>query len=130
MSRNASGLSTVLDGLATRAFASGLLLGIDVLLLILTTSGVHGPVRFALGLILGLVIPGWSIVGLLRLGNVPLEVSLTLAVSLALLIATAQIMMTFHLWHPITLEELICLACIPSLFTQAFLRVDGNGGKK
>lgn len=120
--------STLLDVVATRAVASMLLLGVDVILLVLATMGVVGPVRFGLGLVLGLVIPGWSIVGLLRLDNAPLEVGLSIAVSLALLIVTAQLMITYHLWHPIALEELTCLACIPSLFAQAFLSpVDHEG---
>jgi len=118
----------LLDVLATRAMASMLLLGMDVSLLVFTTMDVRGPVRFALGLVLGLVIPGWSVIGLLRIDNAPLEVSLTVAVSLALLMVTAQLMMTFRLWHPIALEELTCLACIPSLFAQAFLPLGDRGG--
>lgn len=129
MSPESTQRGTLLDVLATRAVASMLLLGVDVILLVLTTMGVRGPVRFGLGLVLGLVIPGWSIVGLLRLGNAPLEVSLTMAVSLALLMVTAQLMITFRLWHPIALEELTCLACIPSLFAQAFLPLGDHEGK-
>ncbi len=126
--RGSTQRGALLDVLATRAVASMLLLGMDVILLALTAMDVRGPVRFVLGLVLGLVIPGWSIIGLLRIRNVPLEASLTVAVSLSILIVTAQLMMTFRLWHPIALEELICLACVPSLFAQAFLPLGDRGG--
>lgn len=125
--RGSTQRGTLLDVLATRAVASMLLLGMDVILLALTTMDVRGPVRFVLGLVLGLVIPGWSIIGLLRIRNVPLEASLTVAVSLSILIVTAQLMMTFRLWHPVALEELFCLACVPSLFAQAFLPLGDRG---
>lgn len=102
-----------------RTIVSALLLISDVLIFALTLGDVHGPLRFLLGLVLGLAIPGWSIVGLLRLENAPLEVGLSISVSLSLLIVVAQLLITFHLWHPIALEELTCLACFPSLFWQS-----------
>ncbi|HVA71038.1 MAG TPA: hypothetical protein VNF08_06920 [Acidimicrobiales bacterium] len=103
----------------TRALISKFLLLIDVAVFFMTVGGVHGPVRLVLGLILGVVIPGWCVVGLLRLDNVALEFGLTAAVSLSLLMVTAQILMTIDLWHLIALEEVTCVVCLPFLIFQA-----------
>jgi hypothetical protein len=84
----------------------------------MTAAGIHGPIRFVFGLILGVVIPGWCIVGPLKIGNVPLEIGLTVAVSLSLLMVIAQLLMTFNLWHLGGLEEVTCVLCLPSLFFQ------------
>ncbi len=91
----------------------------DVFIFIMTIAGFHGPVRFVFGLILGLIIPGWAVVGFLKLNNAALELSLTLATSLSLVMVAAQIMITVHLWHPIAFEELACLLCLPSLVWQS-----------
>jgi len=101
-----------------RAVVSLILLIIDVSVLVMTMAGEHGPLRFVLGLVFGVVVPGWSIVGLLRLDNAALEIGLSVAVSLALLLVVAQILMTVHLWHLGALEMVMCLACIPSLVRQ------------
>lgn len=106
---------------ANRASFSITLLVVDLLVLGLTVADLHGPVRFTLGLILFIVIPGWSLVGLLRLGNAALELGLTVAVSLALLMVTAQILLAVHAWHLVVLQEVICLICIPSLIWQTLL---------
>jgi hypothetical protein len=104
-----------------RVIVSTSLLLADLLIFVMTVGDVHGPIRFILGLILGLAIPGWSIVGLLGLDNAPLEIGLTLAVSTSLLIVVAQLLITFHLWHPIVLEEVTCLVCLPPLIWQSDL---------
>ena len=103
----------------SRATISMVLLVLDLATLAMTIGGLHGPVRFVLGLALGVAIPGWSIVGLLGLQNAALELGLTLAVSLSLIMVAAQIMMTVRLWHPLVLEEVTCLICLPSLIWQA-----------
>jgi hypothetical protein len=99
----------------------------DVLILGLTIGDVHGPLRFILGLVVGLVIPGWSIVGLIGLRSAALEIGLSLATSLSLVMVAAQIMITLHSWHPVALEEVTCLVCLPSLLWQTghFRRVVG-----
>jgi uncharacterized membrane protein len=104
---------------SARAVVSLTLLLVDLLALDVTRSNLHGPVRLGLGLILGAVVPGWSVVGLLKLGNAALEVGLTVAVSLALLTVTAQVLLTVHAWHLLGLEEVICLICAPSLVWQS-----------
>lgn len=101
---------------------SAILLALSAVVLILTIVGVDGPFRFVLGLAFGLFAPGWSIVGLLDLKIPPLEIGLSVAVSLALIMVAAQLMMTWHLWHPVTLEELLCAACGVSLAYQAWGR--------
>jgi uncharacterized membrane protein len=100
---------------------SKVLLIIDILNFSLTVAQVAGPTRFILGLILVIVIPGWSLVGLLKLRRAGLEFSLSMAVSLALLMIIAQILMTFHLWHLGALELVVCLLCLPSLAWQSQL---------
>jgi uncharacterized membrane protein len=102
-----------------RAIISLTLVMVDLVLLGMTVCGVHGPGRLVLGLILGFLIPGWALVGLLKLGNAWLEVSLTLAVSLALLMVVAQILITANTWHLVAFEDVVCVACLPSLVWQS-----------
>jgi hypothetical protein len=102
-----------------RRTLSRVLLLVDITIFFLTVADVHGVLRFLLGLILGVVIPGWSVVGLLKLNNAALEISLTIASSLSLVMIAAQIFITVNLWHPIVLEELTCLLCAPALAVQS-----------
>jgi hypothetical protein len=102
-----------------RAIISTVLVLIDVATFVMATTDIHGPGRFYCGLVVGLAIPGWSVVGLFKLKNAALEVGLTLATSLSMIMILAQIMMTVHLWHPILLQELLCVVCLPSLVWQA-----------
>jgi hypothetical protein len=94
---------------------SRLLILIDVATFVVTVGAFHGPVRIGLGLVLGLVIPGWCVVGLIKLDNPPLEFGLSLAVSLSLLMIVAQILETINLWHLAVLEEVICVMSLPFL---------------
>jgi uncharacterized membrane protein len=105
-----------------RRFLSRLLVVVDVATFVMTVSNIQGPSRFFLGLILGIAIPGWSVVGLLRLRNGALEVGLTMATSLSLIMISAQILMTANLWHLIAFEKFTCVACLPSLLWQSGLR--------
>ena len=109
--------------LAPREIVSLLLVVVDLVTFAMTIANTHGPVRFVLGLILGLLIPGWSVVGLIRLRNAALEVGLSMAASLAMLTITAQVLMALNLWHPIALEEVLCVLCLPSLLWQSGWRV-------
>jgi hypothetical protein len=104
---------------SARVALSRLLLLIDVTVLIMTAAGIHGPLRLLLGLVLGIVIPGWCIVAPLKLDNTPLELGLILTVSLSLLMMVAQILMTLGLWHLVALEEITCAVCLPFLLNQA-----------
>jgi uncharacterized membrane protein len=105
-----------------RATVSISLLLADLVVLIMTVESLHGPVRLVLGLILGLVVPGWSVVGLLKLENAALEVGLTVAVSLASCMVVAQVLLTVHAWHLVVFQEVTCVLCLPSLIWQAHLR--------
>jgi uncharacterized membrane protein len=87
---------------------------VDLLVLAMTIGGLHGWLRISLGLVLGLVIPGWSVVGLLRLQYAALEIGLAVAVSLALLMVTAQVLITAHAWHLVGLQVVTCVLCLPS----------------
>jgi uncharacterized membrane protein len=103
---------------AARARISQFLILVDVVIFALSVAGVHGPVRIVLGLILGVVIPGWCVVGFLKLDNAPLEVGLTLAVSLSLIMLIAQVLITINLWHLVAFEEVLCVICLPFLVYQ------------
>jgi hypothetical protein len=113
-----------------RLIISQILVFVDVVTFVMTVTDIHGPLRYVLGLILGIIIPGWSIVGLIKLRNAALELSLTIATSLALVMVAAQILITVHLWHPIVLEELTCLVCLPSLLRQSRRRRRRPGHSK
>jgi hypothetical protein len=106
----------------TRALVSRFLIVVDVAVFILTVGSIHGPVRLVLGLVFGLFVPGWCIVGLLKLENAPLEISLTLAVSLSLLMVVAQILITINEWHLGALEIATCIVCLPFLILQSGVR--------
>lgn len=95
---------------------------VDLSVFVLTIFNQHGTLRFVLGLAFFLLVPGWSVVGLLKLRNVPLEIGLTVASSLALLMTAAQILMATHVWRLAGLEMVFCLLCLPSLIRQSRLR--------
>ncbi len=91
------------------------LLGVDALALALCVANVHGPLRFVVGLLFGALVPGWALVGLIRLNNAPLEIGLSVATSLALFVVLAQAMTALGAWHPVALEEVVGVASVPSL---------------
>lgn len=95
------------------------LVAVDVVILVMAFANTLGPVRFFLGLILGVLIPGWSIIGYLKLKNAALEFSLSVATSLALVMVCAQIMITSHLWHLVAFEEILSIACLIPLVHQS-----------
>ncbi len=110
---------------ATRAL-SRTLLAVDVLSLILALAHVHGPARFVAGLVFVTLVPGWALVGLVKLDDAALQISLSVATSLALLIILAQAMTALDIWRPFALEVVVGLACVPSLAWQA--RGERRGG--
>jgi hypothetical protein len=121
--------TTLSRNFVTRALLSRLLILIDVATFIVTVGAFHGPVRIGLGLVLGLVIPGWCVVGLIKLDNPPLEFGLSLAVSLALLMIVAQILETINLWHLAALEEVICVISLPFLIYLSQGKVSDRMGR-
>ena len=102
-----------------RRILSQLFVLVDVATIVLVLFDVHGPMRFVFGLLVGIAIPGWSIVGLVKLENAPLELALTLTVSFAIIMVSAQILMFVHWWHLAGFEVIVCLLCLPSLLLQA-----------
>jgi uncharacterized membrane protein len=102
-----------------RAKVSAFLILIDLAALALTVLRVHGSARFVVGLAFGLLIPGWSIIGWLRLNNAALEFALTVGTSLGLLTVVAQILVTAHEWHLFALQVAVCVICLPLLIGQA-----------
>jgi len=111
--------ATLMQKLFNRRTLSLVLVVVDLVLLMMTFAHVTGPARLVLGLVLGAFIPGWSIVGLLKLGHAALEVSLAVAMSFVLLMLSAQVLITVHQWHLQGFEEVVCLLCLPSLVWQS-----------
>ncbi len=87
--------------------------------LVFALLDVHGPLRFVLGLCFGVFVPGWSFVGLLRLRNAGLEIGLSVATSLALIMVCAQVMITLSQWHLVAFEEVLCVATLIPLSVQS-----------
>jgi uncharacterized membrane protein len=92
---------------------------LDLCALGLIAGQAHGPVRQVFGLACCLLVPGWAIVGPLRLHHAALEASLAVATSLASLLVVAQIAITFGIWHLTAIDVVVSLACLPSLVWQA-----------
>jgi uncharacterized membrane protein len=88
-----------------------------------TTSS--GPLHFVVGLVFLFFVPGWSIVGHLRLKNGALEISLSLGLSLALLLLVSEAALSWHFWHLVTLQKIVEGLCILSLGALA-LRLRGD----
>lgn len=63
-------------------------------------GGLHGSVRHALVLWFVLVCPGLSLVRLLRIGEAATELMLALALSIALSVLVASVMLYAGLWSP------------------------------
>jgi uncharacterized membrane protein len=91
----------------------------DFAVFMMTVGHFHGPLRLVLGLILCIVTPGWSLVGLLKLENAALEIALSIAVSLALLMIAAEILLSLHTWDLFVMEEITSFVCLPSLAWQS-----------
>lgn len=91
---------------------------IDGIALTLTQAHIGGGVRLAFGLLFVLVVPGWALVGFLRLNWPAAEVSLSIALGLAVALLIAQIMLWAHAWHPIWEQMGLGIAALPLLGAQ------------
>jgi hypothetical protein len=91
---------------------------VDAFVLFLAVADAHGAARLVLGLAMIVAIPGWSIIGLLRLNDPALEIGLTVAVSLALYTVVAQILLALNAWHLVGLQEAVGVLCVPLLMWQ------------
>jgi len=90
-----------------RSLATALVLAIDVVALCFTHFGVHGALRMWVGLAFVLAVPGWALVGYLRLRWPAAELSLTVALSLAVTLLASEVMLWSHQWHPTTCQLII-----------------------
>ncbi|OYV61617.1 MAG: hypothetical protein B7Z69_00275 [Actinobacteria bacterium 21-73-9] len=95
------------------------LVAVSLAIVALGLAQVHGPVRFVVGLVFGLLGPGWAVVGWMRLAQPALELGMTLAASLTILMLSAQVLITVHLWHLMGFGEVLGLVCAVSLTLQA-----------
>jgi uncharacterized membrane protein len=93
-------------------------LALDVATLGVIAGQLHGPVRQLVGLAFCLIVPGWAIVGPLRLHDAALELGLTIAASLASLVVVAQLAITFGAWGLTAIDVTVAVACLPSLAWQ------------
>lgn len=105
-----------------RANLSAVLVVADLLVAAMVAANVHGPVRVLGGLAFCLVVPGWAIVGPLRLNRAPLELALTMASGLCALMVVAQLAATFGAWRLTFLQLFVCGLCVPSLLWQSLGR--------
>jgi len=98
-----------------RALVSAASLVLSAALTALVLAGVGGPARVVCGLLFVLFVPGWALVGQLRLRNAAAEFSLAMVVSLAVVMAAAQLMLALHLWRPLWVEPILAVAAAPLL---------------
>jgi uncharacterized membrane protein len=105
-----------------RANLSTLLVFADLFVAAIVALNVRGDLRVVVGLAFCAVVPGWSIVGLLRLNNTPLEIGLSMAAGLCALLLLAQLAITLGVWDLTALQLLVCALCLPSLLWQALER--------
>jgi hypothetical protein len=104
---------------SARVLVSRFFVFVTALNLLLVIIGVTGPVRYLCGLILGVAIPGWAIVGRLKLHYAALEVGLSIASSLAILIVSAQVLITIHYWHLSIFDVVLSIVVLPSLLSMS-----------
>jgi uncharacterized membrane protein len=105
-----------------RANLSAALVCFDLAVAAMVAANLHGPARVFGGLAFCVVVPGWSIVGPLRLRDATLEAGLTIASSLCALMVVAQLASTLGGWHLTFLQLLVCGLCLPSLVWQSVAR--------
>ncbi len=98
-----------------RLFVSGAAWLVSLTVFLVALANSNGPLHFLAGLLFVLFVPGWAIVGHFGLRSTALELSLTMALSLALLLLLSEAGLSWHLWHPVALEEITSLLCLPSL---------------
>ena len=99
------------------AIASAILAGA------LDASGTHSPVRLAVTLWFLLVCPGMALVRLLRLDDAAAELAIAVAVSLALAVGAASILLYSGRWSPdTTLGILIAITVVAAVAPLARAR--------
>jgi uncharacterized membrane protein len=103
---------------------------LDLLVIAMVVANVHGPTRFVLGLLFAMTVPGWALVGALRLGHPLLEVSLCVAASLSILVLVAQLAITVGWWHLAGVEVIVGLLALPALVWQALQRPVSRGAPR
>jgi uncharacterized membrane protein len=106
----------------TRANLSALLVCADLAMAAMIAHHVHGTARALGGLAFCVVVPGWAIVGPLRLNRAPLELGLVVASGLCALTVVAQLAITFGEWRFTFLQLLVCGLCLPTLLWQSLVR--------
>ncbi len=107
------------DAFINRLVISRVFVFVVVVNLLFDALNLTGSLRFLFGLLLGVAVPGWSIVGLMNLRNVALEISLSIAASLSVVLVSAQLLITIHCWNLGLYEAVLCCACLLSLLTQS-----------
>ena len=110
-----------------RRFVTRFLLLVDVTAMLLDVFQVHGSFRFAVSLLFSLTVPGWSVVGFLRIREAAWLVALCVATSLALEIVLGEIVLAWW-WHLQVLEIFVALVCATLLVQQLRQSPASHGG--
>jgi hypothetical protein len=113
-----------------RLVVSRLFVFITVMNILFAAAGWTGSVRYLFGLALGVAIPGWAIVGRLKLHYAALEVGLSIATSVAILIISAQTLITIHFWHLTAFDIVLSVAVLPSLLNQSHWPLSYRGWRR
>jgi hypothetical protein len=107
------------QGELARVVVSRFFVFITVMNILFAAIDWTSPVRYFVGLTLGLAIPGWAIVGRFNLRYAALEIGLSIATSVAILIISAQVLITVHYWHLTAFDIALSVAVLPSLLFQS-----------
>jgi archaellum biogenesis protein FlaJ (TadC family) len=99
-----------------RAVTETLLL-VDVVTVIFSAVHLQGSLRFVVALIFGLVVPGWSVVGFLKIRDVALLISLSIATSLSVEMVLGEAMLAWW-WHLQIFELILGIVCASLLVLQ------------
>jgi hypothetical protein len=102
----------------TRHAAAAGALGLQALVAVLFLAGTTSPLRAALAAAYLLLVPGWAVVGLLRLGDPHLEWPLAVATSVGLGTVVAQGLVWAGLWTPTLALALLAAVATPALALQ------------
>ena len=105
-------MGSVMSGMVRRvrrAVAKTLLV-VDVAAIVLATFHIYGSFRFVISLAFGLAVPGWSIVGFLRIRETALLVALSIASSLCIEMVLGEALLAWW-WHLQVFELILGVIC-------------------
>lgn len=99
-------------------------MGAQAGIVLLVATGAPFELRLPVGLLYALTVPGFAVIGLLRLDDPMTELTLSLAMSIALVTAVAQSLVWLNLYSLTT--ALGTLTLLSTSLLAAQLRLDGR----